>query len=306
VICAACVLLGLLVLVSARRGRPTVYGALLVVTGLLAASLLPRRTREVLSRVLPVRPASALDATALVLTVVLVGSQAANQLAVDVLAEQRLSGPQLTPLDLLAQELPFLAAALLGVGLFTRRPLAAAFHRLGLVRPLPWQLALALAAAGLFFAFSSGVDLLSQRLTPDLTQKVDAANQRLFGRLGDPLGIATIALAAGVCEEVLFRGALQPSLGITWTAVVFAAVHSQYGLSLDALAVFVLALCLGVIRLLANTTTTVVCHVAYNALVGVGVAGAWLLPALLVEAALILLTTVTFFTTRVGASRLAP
>lgn len=305
VIAAGCVLIGLLALAGARGARLSLYGALMVLTGLLAASLLEGRTRLALSRVLPIRPSSPLDATALVLTVVLVGSQLANQLAVDVLTQQRLSGPRLAPVDLVAQEVPFLLAALLGVGLFTRRPLGAALDRLGLVRPAAWQLALALAAAGLFFAFSTGVDLLSQRLTPDLAHKVDAANQRLFGRLGDPLGVATIALAAGICEEVLFRGALQPRLGIVWTSLVFAAVHSQYGLSFDAMAVFVLALCLGFLRVVANTSTTVVCHVAYNALVGIGVSGSWLLPALLGEATLILLTVVTFFTTRVGTSRLA-
>jgi uncharacterized protein len=237
--------------------------------------------------------------------VVLVGSQLANQLSVDVLAQQLRSGPQLGPLDLIVQELPFLLAALLGVGLLVRRTPAQAFARLGLVRLAPWQLALALAAAGVFYAFSSGVDLLSQRLTPDLAQEVDAANQRLFGRLGDPLGIATIALAAGVCEEVLFRGALQPRLGILWTSLVFAAVHSQYGLSLDVVAVYVLAVCLGLLRSFANTTTTVVCHVAYNALVGIGVGGAWLGLALAAEAGLLLLTVLAFFTSRVGTSRLA-
>lgn len=295
-------LLGLITLL-AGGGRTTVYGALLTLTGVVAGSLLLPDTRRTLSRLLPIRPGNPLDATALVLTALLVGSQLANQLSVDVLREQGLRGTQLGPADLVSQELPFLVLAFLGVGLFIRRPPAAAFERLGLVRPAPWQVAGALAAAGLFFTFSSGVDLLSQRLTPGLAHEVEAANQRLFGRLGDPLGVTTIALTAGICEEVLFRGALQPRLGIPWTALVFAAVHTQYGLSLDALAVFVLAICLGLIRRRANTTTSTICHVAYNALVGIGVTSTWLAPALAGEAVLIVLAVAAFFTARVGTSR---
>ena len=305
VVAGGCLLVGLVSLAAFSRGRLALYGTVMALAGLLALALLLPAVRRRLSRVLPLRPDNPLDATALVLTVVLVGSQLANQLAVDVLSRQLRSGPQLGRLDLILQELPFLLAAFLGAGLLVRRTPAGTFARLGLMRPAPWQIALALAAAGVFYAFSSGVDLLSQRLTPDLAHEVDTANQRLFGRLGDPLGIATIALAAGICEETLFRGALQPRLGILWTSLVFAAVHSQYGLSLDAVAVFVLAVCLGALRVLANTTTTIVCHVAYNALVGVGVAAAWLGPALAAEVGLVLLTVLAFFTSRVGTSRLA-
>jgi membrane protease YdiL (CAAX protease family) len=222
-----------------------------------------------------------------------------------VLAEQARSGPSLGPLDVIVQELPFLLAAFLGVGLFMRRTPGQALERLGLVRPTLWQVGLALAAAGLFVAFSTAVDALSQLLTPDLARKVSSANQHLFGRLGDPLGIATIALAAGICEETFFRGALQPRVGMILTSIAFAAVHTQYGLSLDVAAVFVLSVGLGVLRRLANTTTAIVCHVTYNGLVGLGIDQRWLIPALAGEAALILLTATIFFTGRVGASRLA-
>jgi hypothetical protein len=92
---------------------------------------------------------------------------------------------------------------------------------------------------------------------------------------------------------------------LLWTALVFAAVHSQYGLSLDAAAVFVLALGLGLLRRLTNTTTSTVCHVAYNTLVGIGVAGAWLGPALALEVALVLAGLAAFLTGRLGSLRTA-
>jgi membrane protease YdiL (CAAX protease family) len=298
-------LLGLWAMVAPPPQRSLVYGlSILSATG-VAAALLFRSAREKVARVLPIDPDSGLDATALVLVLVLLGFLVGSQLSVDVLAEQARSGPTLEPLDVIAQELPFLVAAFLGVGLFTRRPLRASLDRLGLVRPAPWQIFLALAAAGIFLAFSTGIEALSQVLTPQLAEKVNNANQRLFGRLDDPAGIATIALAAGICEETLFRGALQPRLGLVLTSIAFAAVHSQYGISLDVLAVFVLALCLGALRRFTNTSTAIVAHVTYNALVGFGVTERWLPLAVGGEAALILLAGGLFFTGRVGASRFA-
>jgi membrane protease YdiL (CAAX protease family) len=302
---AVCALAGLWAVVAPPTQRSTAYGVVVLTASCLAGALLWRGVRDSLARVLPIDPTSRLDATALFLILILLGFLLGNQLSVDVLAEQARSGPSLGPLDVIAQELPFLVAAFLGVGLFTRRSLGVCLGRLGLVRPASWQVCLGLAAAGLFLAFSGGIEILSQLLTPRLAEKVNVANQRLFGHLGDPVGIATIALAAGICEETLFRGALQPKLGMVLTSIAFAAVHAQYGLSLDLLAVFVLALGLGALRRLANTTTAIICHVAYNALVGLGIGQRWLWAAVAGEAALILLTAVIFLTGRVGASRFA-
>jgi membrane protease YdiL (CAAX protease family) len=298
-------LLGLWTIVAPPAQRSLTYGVCVLAASAVAAGLLFRRVREVAARVLPIDPDSGLDATALVLVVILLGFLVGNQLSVDVLAEQARSGPSLQPIDVIGQELPFLLAAFLGVGLFTRRSLSASLDRLGLVRPRTWQIVLALAAAGIFLAFSTGVEALSQVLTPQLAEKINNANQRLFGRLDDPVGIATIALAAGICEETLFRGALQPRLGLVLTSIAFAAVHSQYGISLDVLAVFVLALCLGALRRFTNTSTAIIAHVTYNALVGFGVAQRWVPLAIAGEAALIVVAAGLFFTGRVGASRFA-
>ena len=199
-------------------------------------------------------------------------------------------------MDLVVQKIPFALVALVGVGIFVRRDPAQTFRRLGLVRPQLHQVLFALAAAGAFYAFSTGVDALGQQITPGLSRAVGAASQRLFGQLGNPVGIATIALAAGLCEETLFRGALQPRLGLLWTALLFTAVHTEYGLSLDALAVLILAVALGLIRSSANTTTSAICHVAYNALVGVTlVQTVAVLPAVGVEAALVAATAGTWY-----------
>jgi membrane protease YdiL (CAAX protease family) len=256
-------------------GHQTGFDAGIMVTGVLAAVLTARPVRERISRVLPIDPDSPVHAYALVLAVILLGTQLATVLFVDVLAiDQTL--PPLSVGDVLASETPFLIMALAGVGIYIRRNTAGAAERLGLVRPAWWQVALALAAAGAFFALVQGADWLSHQWTPGVAGQVDKTTQHVFGALNDPIGIATLALLPGICEEILFRGALQPRLGLIVTAVLFTSIHTQYGLSFDALSVLVVAIGLGLIRKYANTTTSGLCHVTYNLLAAIGVAGAFI------------------------------
>ena len=67
----------------------------------------------------------------------------------------------------------------------------------------------------------------------------------------------------------IFRGAAQPRFGLLFTAVLFALVHNNYGLSLATLVVLVLGLVLGIERIRYNTTTRGVSHAPDNSLLGV-------------------------------------
>jgi membrane protease YdiL (CAAX protease family) len=256
----------------------------LMVTAVLAAALAAKPVRERVARLLPVDPDNPVHALALVLAVLLFGTQVTS-IAFTNLASTGQS--QLTLIDLVSQELPFLILAAAGVGMFMRRDAPGSAKRLGLVVPRWWQPVLAVAAAGIFLAFGVGMDWLGHQLTPGIAHQVDTNTQQIFGGLGGPLGIAALALAPGICEEVLFRGALQPRLGLVATALLFASIHTQYGLSLDALSVFVIALGLGLIRKFTNTTTSSICHVTYNLLVGIGIAGTLVPIAILVEGVLV-------------------
>jgi hypothetical protein len=266
-------------------------------TGLLAAAVASRPVRTRLARLLPIDPDSPVHALALTLTVILFGIDAAVISFTDVLASAK-SQPALTIVDLVLDELPFLILALVGVGLFTRRPLPAALERLGIVVPAWWHLAIALAAGGAFFGFIVGMDYLSHAWTPDVAHRVDDTTQHVFGQLGSPLAIAAVGLLPGICEEVLFRGALQPRIGLVATALLFTSVHTQYGLSLDTLAVLLIALGLGLVRKYTNTTGSCACHVGYNLLVGIGIGGAVLYAGLIVEAALIAASAYGVWTNR--------
>lgn len=257
-----------------------------IVTAVAAAGFLLRPIRKDVAMYVPIDPDHPVHTLALVLATLLLGTQITSIAFTDVLAAD-LSQAPLSIGDLLLGELPFLILAVAGVGLFIRRRTGAAVERLGLVRPLWWHIVLALAAAGAFLALGQASDLLSHSLSPDLARRVDATTNHLFGQLGGPLGIAAVALIPGVCEEILFRGALQPRFGLLATAVLFTSVHTEYGLSFDTLAVFLLAIGLGLVRKYTNTTTSCVCHVSYNLLVGIGLAGAMLNVAFAAEVVLI-------------------
>jgi membrane protease YdiL (CAAX protease family) len=237
-----------------------------MVTAVAAAALASKPVRERVSHLLPIDPDNPVHALALALAVLLFGTQVTSILFTTFSASGQ------SPLnvgDLIIQEVPFLVLAAAGVGVLIRRDMGAVATRLGLVAPAWWQVVLAVAAAGAFFAFGVGMDMLSQTWTPDVARQVHSTTQSLYSGLGGPLGIATLALAPGICEEVLFRGALQPRLGLIITALLFTSIHTQYGISLDALSVLVIALGLGLIRKFTNTTTSAICHVTYNLVVGI-------------------------------------
>ncbi len=255
-------------------------------TGLLAAVVAARPVRRRLAGVLPIDAESPVHALALTLAVILFGIDAAVISFTDALAGAT-SQPALTVADLFLDEIPFLVLALAGVGLFIRRSLGPSLGRLGILVPAWWHLALALAAAGALFAFTQGTDYLSHVWTPEVASRVDSTTQHVFGQLGTPLGIAAVALLPGICEEILFRGALQPRIGLLATALLFTSVHTQYGLSFDTLAVLGSALGLGLVRKYTNTTSSCACHIGYNLLAGVGVGTATLNPAFIVELVLI-------------------
>jgi uncharacterized protein len=268
-----------------------------MVTAGLAAVVASNPVRERVAGILHMDPNNPVHTLALVLAVILLGLQLAFLTFVDVLAADR-SQPPLTVGDLFAQELPFLIIALAGIGLWSRRNAIEAADRLGVVKPAWWQITLALAAAGVFFAFSSAVGSLSQAFTPQVAHDVDVTTQHIFGGLNNPVGIAAIALLPAVCEEVLFRGALQPRLGLVVTALLFTSIHTQYSISFDTLAVFLLALGLGLIRKYTNTTTSSICHASYNLLVSIGIGGDVVAFAIAAELALVIPTALAVWSLR--------
>ena len=260
-----------------------------IVTAFAAGGFVFKPIRRDVSALLSIDPDNPVHALALSLAVVFLGTNVATIAFTDVLATDQ-AQPPLTILDLFLTETPFLILALAGVGLVIRRNIGQAAGRLGVVRPAWWHLALAFACAGAFDALAQGSDALDHLWAPGLANRVDAVSQHLFAGLDNPIGIAALALLPGVCEELLFRGALQPRFGLLATALLFTSIHTQYGLSVVTLGVFANALGLGLIRKYVNTTASCACHVGYNLLQGVGIGSGIVGAAVVVEVILLTAT----------------
>ncbi len=258
----------------------------IVVTGFAAGGFAWGPIRRDLASFLPFDPNNPVHALAFVLAIILFGFSAVQTLFTDVLGSLQ-GQPPFTVADIVFNEVPFLILGVAGVGLFVRRNVGQSAARLGLVRPAWWHIPLAFAAVGVFVLIAAAMQWLGQGLTPGVTERVDVTSQHVFGQLETPLGIAVLALLPGLCEDVLFRGALQPRLGLMPTAVLFTSIHTNYGLTLTTLAILALAIGLGLIRRYTNTTTSCTCHAGYNLLAGIGLGGTLLDVAVVLELAFI-------------------
>jgi membrane protease YdiL (CAAX protease family) len=182
----------------------------------------------------------------------------------------RTDGGQL--LDLVYDLAWTIPLALLLVGVPLRRTLRQALDRLG-VRPLgPRGLLIGVAAAGVLWVAGTALDYVTYavwgatgwpRTDPELVD-------RLMGVAMSPLGAVVAAVAAGLGEELLMRGVLQPRFGWLLPNLAFTAAHAfQY--NLDALlGVFVLGALLAAIRHRWSTSEAIVAHTVYDLVLFLG------------------------------------
>jgi len=176
-----------------------------------------------------------------------------------------------------AQDIIFAVMALVGVGWLSRRNLSSALRRVGVVLP-SWRQAITGVGTGLLMV---PVILLLEYLASLLGISANSDVEKLTNQMLGPLltsvpGVLTLGLAAALGEESVFRGALQPRFGLFLTALLFALLHSNYGLSLSTLLVFVVGLILGLLRRRFNTSTSMLAHAVYNISLGVIAYLGWL------------------------------
>ena len=253
-------------------GALVVAGPLLMAGAAAGAIVLAPPVRRFAARLLPIQPDAVMDITALSMTLAALGLAGAN-LAI--------SAPLLTGMsDAMAAQLSrnswwtlvtnlftLLPPALLGVGLLIRRSPRETLERLGLTLPKPAQLLLV-------FPLALGLILLALLVT-GAWLALDPLGYEQIGKLGNAvLGgltgsglLAAFAIGgiAGISEETLFRGALQPKLGIVLPTLLFALLHSQYLLSPATALVLLIGFVLAFVR--RWTGSTLICvltHFLYN------------------------------------------
>lgn len=164
----------------------------------------------------------------------------------------------------------FVFIALIGVGWLTRKSLSGALERLNIVKPNIREVAIAVGWALVMVPAVMLLEAASRALGVGIDADVESLTEQLIGPLfQSPWGIISIGLAAGIGEEALFRGAMQPRFGLIATALLFALVHSNYGITLSTLVVFLLGMMLGWLRLRYNTSTAMIAHAVYNSTLAV-------------------------------------
>ena len=159
-----------------------------------------------------------------------------------------------------------LPAAFVAIGYPQRRTLREAQYRLGLQRPTVRQVVFSVVMVGALLLvmplLGYGIEFLWKTLGWTITD--EEAIKQLFGFTAGPMAAFIASVAAGLGEEVVFRGVLQPRLGILLPALMFTSVHAfQY--NFDALIqVFLLGVLFGVVRNWTNTTTSALIHFGYD------------------------------------------
>jgi membrane protease YdiL (CAAX protease family) len=241
-----------------------VVAAACFLTGLLAFLPLIPAVRRWLSRWLPIDPDSMVHMTALAFAIYQIGLSLGQMALIGDLETLTDAELALTVGDVLLTGLPFVLFALLGVGFLVRRDGPRTWERLGLLRPTWKQLVAAAGITVLLLAFDTAVSWVWQEVDPTSYDLLDRVMENIFGDLLTVGGALALGLSAGISEELLFRGAVQPRLGLLLATILFSVGHLQYGLTAATLEIFVIGLVFGLVRKRSHTTICILIHAGYN------------------------------------------
>lgn len=171
--------------------------------------------------------------------------------------------------DLLLNMALYLTAAFLGIGLMLRRNLRQSLERLGIHLSF-WEnikhLVIGLFVGLGVFCLQIAMAIIWQMLvSPETLAEQTAASQQIFSAFSGSIWLGVlVALTAGIGEELLFRGALQPIFGNLLVSLFFVLMHSQYTLTPASLIILVVSLVFGLLRQNYSTNAAIVAHFVYN------------------------------------------
>lgn len=239
-------------------------------TGLLALLPLIPYVRRLLAYILPIRAESVVNGLALSLSILVIGASFAQLPMTSSIANPTEDSRQL--LDMFVtlplfwlQGLMFVLYGFFGVGWLVRRGWRDTLSRLGLGRLTATGLSVAISAWIGLFVMDLFISLVWRSLSPGAFEQFGDLTDTLFGPFISIPGAITIGLSAGIGEEILFRGALQPRFGIPLTSFMFMIVHAQYGFTPAILQILIVGFVIGLIRRYTNTTACILVHTLYNA-----------------------------------------
>ncbi|MBN2471940.1 MAG: CPBP family intramembrane metalloprotease [Anaerolineae bacterium] len=158
-----------------------------------------------------------------------------------------------------------LVLAFAAVGLWQDRTPGQALARVGITRPQLNEVVMGGGVAiGLlafqFFAGAVWMLLVSQKAFEQQTQ----LSQAIAGSVTTVSGALLVAIFSSIGEEIAFRGALQPIVGLWPTAILFALTHIQYQFTPAVVIILVVGLAFGWTRRHFGTVSAIVAHFCYN------------------------------------------
>ncbi len=161
--------------------------------------------------------------------------------------------------------------ALCGVGIMVGRKPKEALTRLGLVKPTLKQVGIGVFMIFFTFFYDYVWSIFTHgQAGMEYADKLARYNDGTFSVGGGAAPPAfTLALFTGLCagigEETLIRGALQPVFGIFPAAFLHGALHGQFSHApLLILQVAGWSTLMGIVRRYTNTTTTIITHAGFN------------------------------------------
>lgn len=258
-------------LTQLRTARFDLAGVILLIGSVLAVVLLLPPVRRAVARITHIDPHNVVHTTALSMTSTAFALNLFQVAALSPLVFAALGNQEVaqqlrqTYLDVLVFPfLTFVLAALLGVGLYVRRNQAQVLERLGLTLPTPRQLGIVVVMVAGLIALAFVTEQVWQAADPKSLEQVGGLSEALLGNLTGVGGAFAIGLSAALGEEIFFRGAMQPRLGLVPAALLFTSFHVQYAITPATLLVLVIGLVLGVLRQRTSLTVCILVHFFYN------------------------------------------
>jgi hypothetical protein len=159
--------------------------------------------------------------------------------------------------------------AFCGCGIFVTRRFKEVMRRLALVRPTGPQVSLGIGLVLMSFLYDYLWSLYTHGTHLGLDSKLSLYNGGTFTAAGGFTGALVLAIAtaifAGVGEETLIRGALQPIFGIVPAAILHGVLHAQF----QHAPIFIVqvagwSILMGIAKRYTNTTTTIMGHAGFN------------------------------------------
>jgi uncharacterized protein len=234
---------------------------LLVIAGTTIVPMF-KRVRLLLARLTPIDPNSTVDISGVIVAFWFASLSIYTLLTVSL--EEAAAQANITVSLSIITVLAYPALAFSLVGPWITRSARESIKRLGLELPTLRQVGISLGLVVPLLIFGIGIDAIGRTLQPDLYEKLEQVVKAMSSNVTNPFIALVLAFSAGIGEEILFRGAIQPRLGIWFTALLFAVAHTQYGLTFGILSIFLIGIVLGYQRKYMNTTACIITHGAYN------------------------------------------